>query len=190
LRGDSNEQWYWHGTRQISPEVIAKEGFDFRVSNPGMYGRGAYFAHSINYSSRGYQHTIQQQSNPVPTQFIQSLASHPPTQSPLANPNPTHPQAYPPPLAPGSNPRTPYVTIDPLVPGSPSLPQRIRHRGARATLAFDDAAPNIPAFRLMNLPPSVGPGDSQLILARVCVGRTAVLPANNVRLSFLLLLSC
>jgi hypothetical protein len=162
LRGDSNEQWYWHGTRQISPEVIAKEGFDFRVSNSGMYGRGAYFAHSINYSSGGYQHTIGQ-ANRVPAHSLQSLAS---PQPPAAN-------------------AQPYVTIPPLVPGPSASPFPIRNPAHRARQVHGAAgapgAPEIPAFRLMNLPPGAGPGDSQLILARVCVGRTAVLPSNNVR---------
>lgn len=54
--GIDNEKMLWHGTRTLSPEVIIKEGFDFRVSNAGSFGRGAYFAVNASYSASGYQY--------------------------------------------------------------------------------------------------------------------------------------
>ena len=39
------EQYLWHGSKGLHPDVIALEGFDFRHAAPtGSYGRGSYFA--------------------------------------------------------------------------------------------------------------------------------------------------
>jgi hypothetical protein len=150
LRGDANEQWYWHGTRLHAPEVIAKEGFDFRVANPGSYGRGAYFAHSINYSSNGYQHTMQQPS-PIP-----SLPLHPTTPARrlvFTESPPRGPPAAPSPFRVNQSPI--------LIPGFPPHP----------------SPQQFPTASTMDLP---AVGDSQLILARVCVGNTIISATNQV----------
>eukprot|EP00055_Hartaetosiga_balthica_P008489 m.31804 g.31804 ORF g.31804 m.31804 type:complete len:1756 (-) comp6336_c0_seq1:1735-7002(-) len=55
--GDANEQWMFHGSRQTNPMSIAKEGFDDHFARPGMLGKGAYFADSVDYSD-GYAYTI------------------------------------------------------------------------------------------------------------------------------------
>ena len=38
------EQWLWHGTSALDPEVVCGEGFDFRLSKQGLWGRATYFA--------------------------------------------------------------------------------------------------------------------------------------------------
>lgn len=166
-RGDANEKWYWHGTRHLSPEVIAKEGFDFRVANSGMYGRGAYFAHSVNYSANGYKYLIPQP--PTPTHSLQSLAYDPttPTRGMRRNRyqlnSPGHAYAQ---LNPGTPPVQPFPAIASPIPIF--SPQRGPHQ-------------NPSNFQsVMEFPPGVGVGDSQLILARVCVGNTIVMAANQV----------
>ncbi|KAL4473380.1 hypothetical protein ABPG72_015623 [Tetrahymena utriculariae] len=52
-KGDATEKWLFHGTRNTDPSVIYKgseEGFDFRVCQGGMYGRGTYFHDMASYS--------------------------------------------------------------------------------------------------------------------------------------------
>lgn len=148
LRGDANECWYWHGTRQLSPEIIAKEGFDFRVANSGYYGRGAYFAHSVNYSANSYYYVIQQ----APAQLPQTPNN--PFQTPnrairrIISPS-RHSHPFPAPVSPIPAPNPP---------------------GQQSPGTFQS---------IMEFPPGVGAGDSQLILARVCVGNTIVMPSNN-----------
>eukprot|EP00929_Paragymnodinium_shiwhaense_P096936 TRINITY_DN58691_c0_g1_i1.p1 TRINITY_DN58691_c0_g1~~TRINITY_DN58691_c0_g1_i1.p1 ORF type:complete len:591 (-),score=86.12 TRINITY_DN58691_c0_g1_i1:155-1927(-) len=39
-----SESFLWHGTSRETAVKIAHEGFDFRLSEPGYYGRGTYFA--------------------------------------------------------------------------------------------------------------------------------------------------
>lgn len=130
LRGNANEKWYWHGTRGCSPEVIAKEGFDFRVANPGSYGRGAYFAHSINYSSNGYQYYI-------------------------SNTNSLHSSVY------------------------PKTKKSAKKSFPPSFVSNSTSTTNVPD-PIIKFPPEVGPGDSQLILARVCLGKTSILDTNMV----------
>ena len=49
-----NEMLLFHGTRQTRPEQIynSEKGFDFRFSNQGLWGEGAYFAVNAQYSDR------------------------------------------------------------------------------------------------------------------------------------------
>lgn len=51
--GSVNERLLFHGTRNTAPENIydCDEGFDMRYSNPGMWGRGNYFAVNARYSN-------------------------------------------------------------------------------------------------------------------------------------------
>ncbi|KAL4483496.1 hypothetical protein ABPG73_001045 [Tetrahymena malaccensis] len=61
-KGDSTERLLFHGTRAIDPKVIynsEEEGFDFRLSNDGMYGRGTYF-HETSVYSDGYKYQTPQ----------------------------------------------------------------------------------------------------------------------------------
>jgi len=63
--GDANEMLLKHGTRESPPEIIWKsskattgtEGFDFRYSGAGMFGRGSYFAEDTSYSHT-YKYTL------------------------------------------------------------------------------------------------------------------------------------
>ena len=43
----------WHGTRTTSPEVIwsTPDGIVINFANPGMWGRGIYFAVNASYST-------------------------------------------------------------------------------------------------------------------------------------------
>lgn len=49
----SNEIELFHGTRTTSPEKIygSEKGFDFRFSDRGLWGEGAYFAEEAKYSN-------------------------------------------------------------------------------------------------------------------------------------------
>ena len=50
---DSNEMWLFHATGSTSPMQIAQHtGIDFRYSNDGLFGRGAYFAERSDYSNK------------------------------------------------------------------------------------------------------------------------------------------
>ncbi|EAR98527.2 poly (ADP-ribose) polymerase family protein (macronuclear) [Tetrahymena thermophila SB210] len=56
-KGDSTEKLLFHGTRAVDPKIIynsEEEGFDFRLSNDGTYGRGTYF-HETSVYSDGYK---------------------------------------------------------------------------------------------------------------------------------------
>jgi poly [ADP-ribose] polymerase 7/11/12/13 len=51
----------FHGTKTIHPSIIyegTEEGFDLRLSNVGLWGRGVYFAEQASYSNNGYSHTL------------------------------------------------------------------------------------------------------------------------------------
>ncbi|EAR87843.2 poly (ADP-ribose) polymerase family protein (macronuclear) [Tetrahymena thermophila SB210] len=55
-KGNAKELLLFHGTRNNKPEMIyngTEEGFDFRLSAHGMYGRGTYFHEMASYSD-GY----------------------------------------------------------------------------------------------------------------------------------------
>eukprot|EP00455_Lapot_gusevi_P003361 TRINITY_DN11381_c0_g4_i1.p1 TRINITY_DN11381_c0_g4~~TRINITY_DN11381_c0_g4_i1.p1 ORF type:complete len:161 (-),score=8.49 TRINITY_DN11381_c0_g4_i1:89-571(-) len=56
--GDANIKQLFHGTRDSKPEDIyaGHYGFDFRLSQPGLWGRGSYFATNARYSL-DYAHT-------------------------------------------------------------------------------------------------------------------------------------
>ena len=56
---DKNEKWLFHGTGATDPIGIASQtGIDFRYSNPGLFGKGAYFAERSDYSNQDeYIHT-------------------------------------------------------------------------------------------------------------------------------------
>lgn len=153
LRGDANEKWYWHGTRGHSPEVIAREGFDFRVANPGSYGRGAYFAHSVNYSSNGYQYVlpgINQMTTPVPSYSALISKSSKKRKS-------SHPSPF-------ANSLPPFGTFG----SSPIVPSM----STTSTTTVTNS--------VIQYPYNIGAGDHQLILARVCLGKTATSNANTV----------
>ncbi|KAL4499717.1 hypothetical protein ABPG72_017257 [Tetrahymena utriculariae] len=52
-KGNAKELLLFHGTRCNKPEMIyngTEEGFDFRLSAHGMYGRGTYFHEMASYS--------------------------------------------------------------------------------------------------------------------------------------------
>jgi len=50
---DSNEMWLFHGTGSRLPTQIAQHtGIDFRYSNAGLFGKGAYFAERSDYSNK------------------------------------------------------------------------------------------------------------------------------------------
>ena len=51
--GYTNEKLLFHGSRQTRPEQIynSEKGFDFRFANQGLWGEGAYFAVSAQYSN-------------------------------------------------------------------------------------------------------------------------------------------
>lgn len=149
LRGDANEKWYWHGTKTLSPEVIAKEGFDFRVANPGSFGRGAYFAHSVNYSSSGYQHIV-----PASYQVHQSdINSH--GKSLGKKHKGFHYGAT------TSSYNMGTIGASGFGMGGFGAPTYYSNNTTTVTNS------------VMAFPPGVGIGDSQLILARVCVGKTS-----------------
>ena len=59
LGREKNEKWLFYGTGKTDPKHIASQtGIDFRYSNPGLFGRGAYFAERSNYScAANYIHT-------------------------------------------------------------------------------------------------------------------------------------
>ena len=56
--GVLNEQLLFHGSRNNDPELIYKgdAGFDIRLSNTGMWGKGNYFVVNASYSN-GYAFT-------------------------------------------------------------------------------------------------------------------------------------
>jgi hypothetical protein len=160
LRGDANEKWYWHGTRGHSPEVIAREGFDFRVANPGSYGRGAYFAHSVNYSSNGYQHTIPG-SYQVTEPAIASYSSSKSSKKRKAAASWSS--------ALGTTPPQPFGNF-----GAPQALVPSMSANSSTTTVTNS---------VIRFPDGVGAGDHQLILARVCLGKTATSNVNGVSLS-------
>jgi Poly(ADP-ribose) polymerase catalytic domain len=41
-----NEYYLFHGTTEAIVEAIEKQGFEDRLSSPGLFGRGMYFAES------------------------------------------------------------------------------------------------------------------------------------------------
>jgi len=45
LDRNANEQYLFHGTPKENADKIVNQGFDERVANKGLYGRGIYFAH-------------------------------------------------------------------------------------------------------------------------------------------------
>ncbi|EAS05361.1 poly (ADP-ribose) polymerase family protein (macronuclear) [Tetrahymena thermophila SB210] len=52
-KGDATEKWLFHGTRATHPSVIyssPEQGFDFRLGQGGMYGKGTYFHDDASYS--------------------------------------------------------------------------------------------------------------------------------------------
>ncbi|KAL4481378.1 hypothetical protein ABPG72_010531 [Tetrahymena utriculariae] len=52
-KGDATEKWLFHGTRATHPSVIYRspeQGFDFRLGQGGMYGKGTYFHDDASYS--------------------------------------------------------------------------------------------------------------------------------------------
>ncbi|KAL4433177.1 hypothetical protein ABPG74_010872 [Tetrahymena malaccensis] len=52
-KGDATEKWLFHGTRATHPSVIyssPEQGFDFRLGQGGMYGKGTYFHDDAQYS--------------------------------------------------------------------------------------------------------------------------------------------
>lgn len=65
----SLETQLFHGTRASEPSdlVSSEEGFDMRFSNEGMWGRGVYFAESLNYSDR-YAYKL-----PVPHNHVKQV---------------------------------------------------------------------------------------------------------------------
>jgi hypothetical protein len=162
LRGESNERWYWHGTRTHSPEVIAREGFDFRVANPGSYGRGAYFAHSVNYSCNGYQHVIPGSYQVAEPAYSSGGKSSKKRRNSSWNGMVSSYPAYQP---FGSPPVSGFSTTAPpvIVPSMSSI---------TATTTVSNS--------VIQFPSGVGPGDNQLILARVTLGKTATSNVNGV----------
>uniref|UniRef100_A0A1X7UL11 Poly [ADP-ribose] polymerase n=1 Tax=Amphimedon queenslandica TaxID=400682 RepID=A0A1X7UL11_AMPQE len=55
--GEVNEKWLFHGSSEVSPEVIyeSEHGFDFRYSgDSSLWGKGAYFAVNASYSGVSY----------------------------------------------------------------------------------------------------------------------------------------
>jgi hypothetical protein len=165
LRGEANEKWYWHGTRAHSPEVIAREGFDFRVANPGSYGRGAYFAHSVNYSCNGYQHVIPgtyQVTEPAHSSGYKSSSKKRKTAA-----------------WNGTASSQPYLSGSAAFNSFSSSAVVPSMSSTTATTTVSDS--------VIRFPGGVGPGDHQLILARVTVGKTATSNINGV--SFCLSLS-
>jgi len=55
----TNERYLFHGTDMVSMGKIVEGGFDFRMSRPGMFGIGTYFARN---SSKSYYYTEQSAS--------------------------------------------------------------------------------------------------------------------------------
>jgi O-acetyl-ADP-ribose deacetylase (regulator of RNase III) len=57
--GNANEKYLFHGTRNTAPTAIYQDevGFDMRYSQPGLWGKGCYFAQNAVYSASGYAHT-------------------------------------------------------------------------------------------------------------------------------------
>ena len=47
-----NVMQLWHGSNKNKPSLFYKgeEGFDIKYSNPGLWGRGIYFAENASYS--------------------------------------------------------------------------------------------------------------------------------------------
>lgn len=56
-RGTANRMKLLHGSRGTPPNIICQEGFDFRHSRAGMWGRGSYFAEKSDYSYN-YAHIL------------------------------------------------------------------------------------------------------------------------------------
>ncbi len=156
LRGDANEKWLWHGTRSLSPEVIAKEGFDFRVANPGSYGRGAYFAYSVNYSASGYQYLIPVSASLSSYQADQHFGGGAPFATHYYGKKGKRSRYYPPPSSSAWAP-----------------PSHSNHHESVITNS------------LMKFPEGAGAGDGQVILARVCIGKTNLAAVSGVSPSFL-----
>ncbi|EFC49420.1 predicted protein [Naegleria gruberi] len=50
MKANHNEKQLFHGTQQQFADLIAKEGFDARVSNSGKFGNGIYFSPNASYS--------------------------------------------------------------------------------------------------------------------------------------------
>lgn len=57
--GVVNDKRLFHGSSSTPPEKIyrSEHGFDFRLGNSGMWGRGAYFAVKAGYSGQGYAYS-------------------------------------------------------------------------------------------------------------------------------------
>ena len=127
------------------------------MSNAGSCGRGAYFAHSVNYSSNGYQHVV-----PASYQVHQSYEVE---------------GGY----GKSSKKRKGYVvsTSSAIVPGmignSGFGAVGGGFGGGYGTTMFPTSYSNTTTVSesVMKFPPGVGIGDAQLILARVCVGKTS-----------------
>ena len=57
LPAGANQRRMVHGSRDTDPQVIADTNFDWRFSDTGYYGRGAYFAETMVYS-HSYRHKL------------------------------------------------------------------------------------------------------------------------------------
>jgi hypothetical protein len=51
---DKTEAMLFHGTRQVNPEEVSRDGLDSRISNGGYFGRGIYTSRSPRYCHEGY----------------------------------------------------------------------------------------------------------------------------------------
>ena len=59
FKGNATEKMLFHGTRNNDPQNIycgIEEGFDVRLANHGMVGKGIYFAEAASYSVGGFAH--------------------------------------------------------------------------------------------------------------------------------------
>ena len=54
-QGCNEHRWLAHGTRGIDPMLIARNGFDHRYAEKGLFGRASYFAYDVLYSHT-YRH--------------------------------------------------------------------------------------------------------------------------------------
>ena len=53
LKSIQNEKLLWHGSTNCDPQKIyqGEEGFDMKYGQPGMWGKGLYFAEKSSYSN-------------------------------------------------------------------------------------------------------------------------------------------
>jgi hypothetical protein len=55
---DHTEAMLFHGTRNVNPEEVSRDGLDSRISNGGYFGRGIYTSRSPRYCHEGYVSSI------------------------------------------------------------------------------------------------------------------------------------